>query len=223
MPEADTAPDDMPAGASQTPRGRGAILALCVCGLLVLLGLGARAYLLRVASVPPDQRALPRPDANAPFITTPPIVVDKMIELAQVGPDDLLIDLGCGDGRIVVAAAKQRECRGIGYDLDPRRIKESRENARVNQVESLVTFEQKNIFDVDLGEADAVTMYLLPRLVVKLIPQLKKLRPGTRVISHDFWIDGLQASSEHIVIDEEGRQHTLYMYTTPLVPAPKKL
>ncbi len=112
------------------------------------------------------------------YVPTPNDVVDRMLELANVQKDDLLYDLGCGDGRIVVTAAKRFGCKAVGYDIDPKRIKESQENVAKNNVGHLVTIEQKDIFTLDLSKADVITLYLLPSLNVKLIPQLKKLKGG---------------------------------------------
>ncbi|UCC96713.1 MAG: class I SAM-dependent methyltransferase, partial [Phycisphaerales bacterium] len=120
------------------------------------------------------------------FVPTPQEVVDKMLELAQVKKDDLVYDLGCGDGRIVVTAAQKYGCRGVGYDIAPKRVRESRQNVKKNNVGHLVRIEQADIFTLDLSKANVITLYLLPSLNVKLIPQLEKLRPGSRIVSHDF-------------------------------------
>ncbi len=130
-----------------------------------------------------------RPDVI--FVPTPQEVVDKMLELAQVTKDDVVYDLGCGDGRIVVTAAKKFGCQAFGFDVDPERIQESKENVEKNGVGNLVTIEQKDIFTLDLSKANVVTLYLLPSLNVKLIPQLEKLKPGSRIVSHDFDMRGV--------------------------------
>ena len=110
------------------------------------------------------KKATRKPDVI--FVATPQEVVDKMLELAEVKKDDLIYDLGCGDGRIVVTAAKKFGCRGIGYDIDPKRIKESLENVEKNNVGHLVRIEQEDIFTLDLSEANVITLYLLPSLNV---------------------------------------------------------
>lgn len=109
-----------------------------------------------------------------------------MLELAKVGPQDYLIDLGSGDGRIVVTAAKKHGARGFGVDLNPTRIAEANENARNAGVTDKVQFHQRDLFETDLSEATVVTMYLLPRVNLELRPKLLDLKPGTRVVSHDF-------------------------------------
>jgi cyclopropane fatty-acyl-phospholipid synthase-like methyltransferase len=151
------------------------------------------------------------------FVPTPLEVVDKMLELAQVKKDDLLYDLGCGDGRIVIAAAKKYGCKAVGYDIDPQRVKESRENVDANNVGDLVTIEQKDIFTLDLSKADVITLYLLPSLNVKLIPQLEKLKPGSRIVSHDFDMRGVKPDKVVTVTPEGGFvEHKVYLWTTPL-------
>jgi precorrin-6B methylase 2 len=151
------------------------------------------------------------------FVPTPQNVVDKMLEMAQVKKDDLLYDLGCGDGRIVVTAAKKYGCRCVGYDVDPQRIKESLENVEKNNVGDLVRIEQEDIFTLDLSKANVITLYLLPSLNVKLIPQLEKLKPGSRIVSHDFDMRGVKPD-EVVEIDSDNgyREHTIYLWTTPL-------
>jgi len=154
---------------------------------------------------------------DVPFVFTPQDVVDQMLQLAKLKKNDLVYDLGCGDGRIPVTAAKKYGCKAVGYDLDPERVKESLENVKKNKVEHLVTIEQKDIFTLDLSEADVITLYLLPALNVKLIPQLEKLKPGSRILSHNFDMQGvkpdkivrLTSSFDHI-------EHKIYLWTTPL-------
>ncbi|MHC4737288.1 MAG: methyltransferase domain-containing protein [Planctomycetota bacterium] len=151
------------------------------------------------------------------FIPTPQDVVDKMLELAKVQKGDLIYDLGCGDGRIVVTAAKKFGCRAIGYDIDPLRVEESLENVEQNNVGHLVRIEQKDIFTLDLSRANVVTLYLLPELNVELIPQLERLRPGSRIVSHDFDMEGIKPDEVvQIVSGEDGGEHEIYLWTSPL-------
>jgi hypothetical protein len=155
-----------------------------------------------------------RPDVI--FVPTPQEVVDKMLELAQVTKDDVVYDLGCGDGRIVVTAAKKYGCRAFGFDVDPERIQESKENVEKNGVGNLATIEQKDIFTLDLSKANVITLYLLPSLNVKLIPQLEKLKPGSRIVSHDFDMRGVTPDKVVTVDGDGGYGHTVYLWTTPL-------
>jgi precorrin-6B methylase 2 len=151
------------------------------------------------------------------YVPTPQDVVDIMLELAQVKKDSLLYDLGCGDGRIVVTAAKRYGCRAVGYDLDPRRVEESLQNVQKNNVGHLVNIEQKDIFTLDLSQADVITLFLLSRLNVKLIPQLEKLKPGSRIISHNFPMEGVKPDKVvKMSSNEDQFEHTIYLWTTPL-------
>ena len=145
------------------------------------------------------------------FVPTPQEVVDKMLELAQLKKGDVLYDLGCGDGRIVVTAAKKFGVKAIGFDVDPQRIKEANENVEKNGVGNLVTIRQADIFEQDLREANVVTLYLLPELNVRLMPQLKQLRTGSRIVSHDFDMRGAKAeASRHRSCRRRGgRAHRL--------------
>jgi len=156
------------------------------------------------------------------FVPTPQDVVEKMLELAEVKKSDLVYDLGCGDGRIVVTAAKKYGCRAAGYDLDPQRLKESLENVQKNQVGDLVTIEQRDIFTLDLSQANVVTLYLLPSLNVKLIPQLEKLEPGSRIVSHNFAMEGVKPDKVLTLTSEhDDTEHTIYLWTAPLKKEPR--
>ncbi len=125
-------------------------------------------------------------EPRVPYVPTPQEVVERMLEIAKVGPHDYLIDLGSGDGRIVVTAARKYGTRGFGVDLNPERIRESNENARRAGVTDKVAFYQRDLFETSLAEATVITMYLLPQVNIELRPKLLELRPGTRLVSHDF-------------------------------------
>ncbi len=154
---------------------------------------------------------------DVPFVSTPQDVVDKMLQLAKLEKDDLVYDLGCGDGRIPVTAAKMYGCKAVGYDLDPERVKESLENVKKNDVEHLVTIEQKDIFTLDLSKANVITLYLLPALNVKLIPQLEKLKPGSRILSHNFNMKGVKPDKViKLTSSFDNLEHKIYLWTTPL-------
>jgi SAM-dependent methyltransferase len=148
-----------------------------------LLGAMLGAPLARPAA---DARAQEAGDFDVPFVTTPQNVVDAMLELAGVGPSDRLIDLGSGDGRIVITAAKRWGTRGLGYEIDPRLASIATRNARREGVGELATFVVEDIFVADLSSATVITMYLLPDVNLRLRPRLRALRPGTRLVSHDW-------------------------------------
>ena len=124
---------------------------------------------------------------DVPYVPTPMPVVDAMLDLAKVAKSDIVYDLGCGDGRIVVRAASRFGCRGVGVDLNPERVKEAKQNAVKNNVTELTRFEVGDVFEFDFSAATVVTMYLLPNVNLRLRPRLlKELKPGTRIVSHDF-------------------------------------
>ncbi len=151
------------------------------------------------------------------FVPTPQDVVEKMLELVAVKKEDLLYDLGCGDGRIVATAAKKYGCKAVGFDIDSRRVEESLRTVRKEKVEELVKIERKDIFQLDLSKANVITLYLLPSLNVRLIPQLEKLKPGSRIVSHSFNMEGVEPDK---VVDMTSKvdnaSHRIYLWTTPL-------
>jgi tRNA G37 N-methylase Trm5 len=168
-----------------------------------------------VASIPAGAVAIAqeaparRPDVI--YVPTPEAVVEAMLQVANVGKDDIVYDLGCGDGRIPVTAAKKYGARGIGIDIDPQRIAEANENVKKNNVGDRVKIVQGDLFQQDLSQATVVTLYLLPSLNVKLMPKLmKELKPGTRVVSHAFDMGDWKPEKE---IDVEGRK--VYYWTIP--------
>jgi len=158
-----------------------------------------------------------RPDVV--YWPTPQNVVDKMLELAEVKKGDVVYDLGCGDARILVTAAKKYGVKGFGFDIDPERVKDSLENVKKNKVEDLVTIKKADIFTLDLKDASVVTLYLLPNLNVQLMPQLEKLKPGSRIVSHDFDMKGAKPkkvvnikAKNHMGIEGE---HKMYLWVVP--------
>jgi SAM-dependent methyltransferase len=170
-----------------------------------------------VADEAPAQKAADAPrKPDVVFVPTPQEVVDKMLELAEVKKGDLVYDLGCGDGRIVVTAAKKFGCKAVGFDIDPERVKESKENVAKNKVGDLVTIKEADIFKQDLSQANVITLYLLPELNVKLIPQLEKLKPGSRIVSHDFDMRGVKPKQVVKVKTKDGGESEVYLWVTPL-------
>jgi tRNA G37 N-methylase Trm5 len=182
-------------------------------GLVALAVLAATAFLL--SPTPTVKAEDKKPDVV--YVPTPQDVVDKMLELAKVEKKDVVWDLGCGDGRIPVTAAKKFGCKAMGFDVDPKRIEESLDNVKKNKVEDLVKIEKKDIFTLDLSQPTVITLYLLPSLNVKLVPQLEKCKDGTRIVSHSFDMEGYEpVKTEKIKSKETDREHTIYMWVTPL-------
>ena len=150
-----------------------------------------------------------RPDV--PYVPTTPEVVSQMLKLAAVKKDDVLYDLGCGDGRIVITAVQKYGASGVGIDIDPQRIKEANENARQAGVTDKVKFIQGDLFDADLSKATVVTLYLLPDVNMRLRPKLlSELKPGTRVVSHNYHMGDWQPQ-EQLTLGN----HTVYLWTVP--------
>ncbi|HEU4350920.1 MAG TPA: class I SAM-dependent methyltransferase [Burkholderiales bacterium] len=189
--------------------------------LAVAVAVFAAAPAAALESVSPYRflaQAQPRKPAQQPdviYVPTPHEVVEDMLRLANVGKGDILYDLGSGDGRIAIAAAKKFGIRAVGIDIDPERIREANENARRAGVTHLVEFRQEDLFKADFREATVVTLYLLPDLNVKLRPRLlDELKPGTRIVSHQFDMGTWKPEKR---LESNGR--VVYFWT---IPAKKK-
>lgn len=178
--------------------------------LVALLVATALAAALPPAALAQEtQPATRRPDVI--FVPTPEEVVEAMLQVAKVTKDDVVYDLGSGDGRIPVTAARKYGARGVGIDIDPVRVEEALENVKRNNVEHLVRIVQGDLFEQDLREATVVTLYLLPSLNLKLRPKLlKELRPGTRIVSHAFDMGDWKPDQE---LEVNGRK--VYLWIVP--------
>jgi len=126
------------------------------------------------------------PNLDTPYVPSTPVAVDEMLRTAGTGPGDYVVDLGSGDGRVVIAAARDYGARGLGIELDPKLVELARANARAAGVEERVAFRQGDVLKADFGEATVVTVYLLPNLVERLKARLYGMRPGTRIVAHDY-------------------------------------
>src|SRR4030095_3735076 len=148
-----------------------------------------------------------------PYVPTPQEVVERMLELAQVKKGDVVYDLGSGDGRIVVSAAKKYGVKAIGFEIDPQRIKESHENIKKAGVEDLVEIRQQDIRTVDLSQASVLTMYLLPEVNLMIRPNIwKQMKPGSRIVSHDFDMGDWKPLKTEQIKDDSSWDHTLYLW-----------
>ena len=183
----------------------GALAAVAaVVGLMVGAGPG-----LKAASSPTAQG-----QSLAPYVPTPQDVVERMLTLAHVGANDVVVDLGSGDGRLVVTAAKKFGAHGIGIDIDPARIAEGNANAAKAGVTHLVEFRQQDALEADLSKATVVTLYLLSSSNVKLRPRLlSQLKPGARIVSHQFGMGDWQPDKVDAFTDANGTSRTLYLWT----------
>jgi len=155
--------------------------------------------------VRPQAQTVRTPDVV--YVGTPYDVVSAMLKLARIKKDDLVYDLGCGDGRMIVLAAKRYGCRGIGYDIDPERVSAAVANVKRNKVEQLVKIVQADLFTLDFKDADVLSLYLLPDINEKLVPQFEKLKPGSRLVFHDYGLEGFKPD------------RTTYTISTKTMPA----
>jgi SAM-dependent methyltransferase len=190
-------------------------------GSYILAGLLSMAMATaQTATQPAKQPRAP----DVPYVPTTEKAVQEMLKLANVQKSDTLYDLGCGDGRIVIAAAKTYGAHGVGIDINPERIKEARENAKKEGVEHLVRFEENDLFVADFKPATVVTLFLLSSVNMKLRPRLMAdLKPGTRVVSNTFDMGDWKPEKEAFVGDSNGEEYSglsqrLYLWTIP----PKK-
>jgi len=150
----------------------------------------------------------------APYVTTPLDVVERMLTLARVGPDDLVYDLGCGDGRVVIMAAQKFGARGVGVDIEPTLIEQAIANAKSADVADRVTFRVQDALTVDVSPATVVTLYLLASANARLRPTLmQQLRPGSRIVSHNFPIGDWEPDVVDNFTDLGGRRRTLYLWS----------
>ena len=180
-------------------------------------------FLLNVSAV----QQWPQKPPEVPYVPTPEKVVEEMLKMADVQKDDVLYDLGCGDGRIVITAALTKGCQGVGIDIDPQRIKESRQNAIDSGVEDRVEFLLQDLFETDISKASVVTLYLLSSVNLRLRPILfRDLKPGTRVVSHDFTMDDWEPhesieieveapANENFYTDSYWDRHNVYFWIIP--------
>ena len=169
----------------------------------------------------PDAPRPPRVGVNrapdAVFVPTPHDIVERIFQEVEVKQTEVMVALGSGDGRYVIAAAKKFGCKAIGYEIDAKLVQSSREAVAKENLNTLATIEHKDIFTLDLSGADVVTVFLYPRLMERLSPQLEKLKPGSRIISHQFEMPGIKPDKTLIVESkEDGDKHRIFIWTTPL-------
>jgi len=186
------------------PRPLTAVIALLAVAI-------ASAAVVAAPTLP--QNAQPAPAPLAPFTPTPQEVVDRMLQMAEVTKADVVYDLGSGDGRLVITAAKRYGARGVGVDIDPALIARSRDNARKEGVDKLVEFRQQDALTVDVSPATVVTLYLLSGANLKLRPILQKaLKPGSRIVSHQFGMGDWVPTRTETVTDQRGTSRLLYLW-----------
>jgi SAM-dependent methyltransferase len=181
------------------------------CSYLVIAALSVTAMAA--------QTAKPKRQPDVPYVPTTEEAVKAMLKLANVKKNDVVYDLGCGDGRIVIAAAKEFGARGVGIDINPVRIGEANENAKKASVEGSVRFEENDLFQADIHEASVVTLFLLSDVNLKLRPKLlRELKPGTRLVSNTFDMGDWKPDKEATVGDDDQENflsHRLYLWIVP--------
>src|SRR5579872_820298 len=175
---------------------------------------------LLIASLALAQKAGPSRKPDVPYIPTTDTAVQAMLELAKVEATDIVYDLGCGDGRIVIAAAKRYGARGVGIDIDPALVREAKNIARQAGVEKLVEFREQDLFLANFRDATVVTLFLLPAINKRLLPQLEALKPGTRIVSNTFEIGDWKPVREIVVKDDPNDDyyfgsHRLFLWIVP--------
>ncbi len=187
--------------------------------IVFCLGVALIGFYYYAGRTPDRTAAIERPAVNAPIIFTPDPVIEAMIALAEIKEDDFVLDLGCGDGRILITAAAKTGCKGVGYDLDPELVEKSRQNAIDQGVDHLVTFEVQDILTLDMSHASVIMMYLLPQLQKEMIPQFQKMKPGSRLVSHDSGIGDIHDLPPEKKTElklGESDIHFVYRWTVPL-------
>ena len=179
------------------------------------------AALILCASIAAAQNTEQKKQPEVPFVPTTPEAVEAMLKLADVKKSDIVYDLGCGDGRIVIAAAKLYGAHGVGIDIDPQRIKEAKENAKKAGVENLVRFEENDLFQADIHEATVVTLFLLSSVNLRLRPKLlQDLKPGSRIVSNTFDMGDWKPEKQQSIdptsgVEDSFFSHTFYLWTVP--------
>lgn len=160
-----------------------------------------------------------RPDVG--FYPTTQDVVEKMLALANVTKKDHVCDLGCGDGRFIVTASRKYGCRATGYDLDPKLVARGQAQIREQKLTELAKIVEQDIFTVDISDVSVLMLFLLPDMNAKLIPQIQKMAPGSRILTHEFDIPGIKPDRVLTWISkDDDSEHLIYFYSTPLKPEP---
>lgn len=191
-------------------QNRGYTKQLIIIATLLIMGVSPL-----IAEEQEEPKWIQTPDVV--YVGTPYDVVSEMLHMARVKKGDLVVDLGCGDARMLVLAAQKYGSRGIGYEIDPVMVRESRRNAEENNVADLVKIIQADIFTVDISRADVLPIYLLPEMNLRLVPQFETLKPGSRLVFHNYDLEGFIPDRKlEIISNEDNSLHTLYLYTTPL-------
>lgn len=182
------------------------LIVVCVCYLFVFSGIA-----VQTAS------AQDKKEPDVVYVPTPNDIVSKMLKAVDLKKSDVIFDLGCGDGRIVITAARKYGCKGVGYEIDPTRLKECAANIKKHKVGNLVEIKNKDLFKADLSKASVIATYLLAEMNEKLIPQFQKMKKGSRIVTHEYEIPGIKYEKMLTVKSrEDNEEHYIYLYKVPL-------
>jgi len=167
---------------------------------------------------PEEQEPTQMRGPDVVFVGTPYDLISTMLQMAEVKKTDMVYDLGCGDARILILAAQKYGAQGVGYDIDPQRVIESRRNVLKNNVQDLVKIIQADIFTLDLEKADVMPLYLHPDMMTQLVPQVEKMKPGSRIVAHEYGFPDPYIPDQKVTIisNEDNAEHHLMLYVLPL-------
>ena len=201
-----------------------ALLTIAVCLLAGCAPVPTQTWERSTDTDPPRPQRKRRGGPDAIFVATPKSIVQQMLDLVKIQRGDIVYDLGSGDGRFLIEAAKQHGCLAIGYEIDRSLVMKSRALAREQGVEELVSIREEDLFAADFGDADVVILYLGERNNKRLIPKFLKLKPGTRILSHEFTIPGYPADRLlELTNTDSKRRHRIHLWRAPLKPSPARV
>ena len=200
------------------PEFRTVLIAAALFVLTALTAPHARFAAAGQSIAPEEQEPRKMRGPDAVYVGTPYDVVSMMLQMAEIKKSDLVYDLGCGDARMLVLAAQKYGARGVGYEIDPELVIRSRQNVSKNKVQDLVKIIQADIFTLDLGDVDVMPLYLHPDMIVKLIPQIEKMKPGSRLVMHEYGLPDIYEPDKTIIVtsNEDNAERRLMLYTLPL-------
>lgn len=192
-------------------------------GMAAVLGLAAALSLSSCSAAVKDENdQRPNRVPDCVYVGTPYDVATRMADLARLRKGDRVCDPGCGDGRVLIVAAQRYDIRGTGFEIDPSLAHEANRNAQRRGVGDRVRVEVQDIFTAEYRDYDAVLMYLLPDMILRLLPELEKLKPGSRIVAHDYPIGGIEPDDTvTFVSNEDNVEHTVYVYTVPMKRSPE--
>ena len=200
------------------PKFQKVLAAMVLFILTVLMTPGTRFAAAVQGTAPEEQEPKQMRTPDVVFVGTPYDLISTMLQMGEIKKTDMVYDLGCGDARILVLAAQKYGSQGVGYDIDPQRIIESRQNVSKNKLQNLIKIIQADIFTLDLEKADVMPLYLHPDMMRQLVPQVEKMKPGSRIVTHEYGFPEEFKPDKKITVisNEDNAEHHLMLYTLPL-------